>query len=59
MEYSPDQELKDLIEQREKVNTRIKELTLLKYEKYQNSKNIVKDDNPYSRLMALERMGVV
>lgn len=30
-----------------------------KYKKYDGMSEVVKDDNPYSRLMALKRMGVV
>lgn len=53
-------ELEELIAQREQVNSRIMELTKAQYTKYQGGdRSVVKDDNPYSRLMALEKMGVV
>ncbi len=53
-------ELEELIAKREEVNSRIQELTKAQYSKYQGGdRAVVKDDNPYSRLMALEKMGVV
>ena len=60
MESEIKQELESLQKERDKVNKRIQELTALQYKKYSNEKRgEVKDDNPYSRLMALEKMGVV
>jgi hypothetical protein len=53
---------KDLIErlsaERKIIDDRIKEIVAKSYTKYGMSE-VVKDDNPYSRLMALKKMGIV
>ena len=53
-----DELLKELIVQRSEINVRIQKLLEKSYRKYGMSE-IVKDDNPYSRLMALKKMGIV
>ncbi len=53
---------KDLIEklmiQRQHIDQQITEIVSKSYLKYGMSE-VVKDDNPYSRLMALKKMGIV
>jgi hypothetical protein len=53
---------KDLIErltaERKIIDKRITEIVAKSYTKYGMSE-VVKDDNPYSRLMALKKMGIV
>jgi hypothetical protein len=50
--------LEDLIQQQKLINQKIANLVATSYNKYGMSE-IVKNDNPYSRLMALKKMGVV
>lgn len=47
------------MDQRQKLNDKINDHVKEKYQKYKGMSEEVKDDNPYSRLMALKRMGVV
>ncbi|KAL4463215.1 hypothetical protein ABPG74_007216 [Tetrahymena malaccensis] len=54
-----DKELQRLLDERQKLNDKINEYVKEKYQKYKGMSEEVKDDNPYSRLMALKRMGVV
>lgn len=53
---------KDLIEklmiERKKIDHQITQIVSKSYSKYGMS-DVVKDDNPYSRLMALKKMGIV
>lgn len=53
---------KDLIEklmvERKKIDDQITQIVSKSYSKYGMS-DVVKDDNPYSRLMALKKMGIV
>ena len=53
-----DEELQNLFKQRSILNEQINSYIKDKYQKYGMSDE-VKNDNPYSRLMALKRMGVV
>lgn len=50
--------IEDLMIQRKKIDQQITEIVSKSYTKYGMS-DIVKDDNPYSRLMALKKMGIV
>lgn len=50
--------LEDLLEQQKKIGEKISALLANSYTKYGMSEE-VKNDNPYSRLMALKKMGVV
>mmetsp|Transcript_4501 Transcript_4501/g.4969 ORF Transcript_4501/g.4969 Transcript_4501/m.4969 type:complete len:383 (+) Transcript_4501:33-1181(+) len=59
MEKTFDQELKDLLTQRAEISEKITQLLMKKFKKYENMTEEVVNDNPYSRLMALKRMGVV
>ena len=52
-------ELEDLIKQRQMITEKINKLIEKKYPKFQSLTDEVKDDNPYSRLMALKKMGIV
>ena len=44
--------------ERKKIDQKISEIVSKSYNKYGMSE-VVKDDNPYSRLMALKKMGIV
>ena len=44
--------------ERKKIDNQISEIVTKSYQKYGMS-DVVKDDNPYSRLMALKKMGIV
>lgn len=46
------------MEERKKIDDKITEIVSKSYTKYGMSE-VVKDDNPYSRLMALKKMGIV
>lgn len=50
--------LEDLLEQQKNINKKIADLVNTSYAKYGMSDQ-VKNDNPYSRLMALKKMGIV
>lgn len=50
--------LEDLLEQQKKIGEKISALLTNSYSKYGMSEE-VKNDNPYSRLMALKKMGIV
>ena len=50
--------LEDLLDQQKKFNGKIVRLANASYAKYGISGQ-VKNDNPYSRLMALKKMGIV
>ena len=54
-----DTELQKLLLERQEITKKINKLIEKKYPKYQNITSEVKDDNPYSRLMALKKMGIV
>lgn len=47
-----------MIKQKKIIDDQIKGLVSKSYTKYGMSE-VVKDDNPYSRLMALKKMGIV
>lgn len=53
-----DSELQQLINQKNELERKIQEIVAKSYNKYGMSEE-VKDDNPYSRLMALKKMGIV
>ena len=44
--------------ERQRIDAQITEIVSKSYSKYGMSE-VVKDDNPYSRLMALKKMGIV
>lgn len=50
--------IEKLMQERKKIDERIKDIISKSYQKYKMSE-VVKDDNPYSRLMALKKMGIV
>jgi ubiquitin-like modifier-activating enzyme 5 len=54
-----DQELQKLLQEKKAVCDRINDYLVSKYKKYEGMSEEVINDNPYSRLMALKRMGVV
>ena len=54
-----DEELNQLLKDRQEITKKINKLIEKKYPKYQKITEEVKDDNPYSRLMALKKMGIV
>lgn len=47
-----------LRQERRQIDEQINAIVAKSYEKYGMSE-VVKDDNPYSRLMALKKMGIV
>lgn len=51
--------IRALTEQKRKIDTEIEGVYKGYLAKYADAKDTVKDDNPYSRLFALQRMGVV
>lgn len=51
-------EIELLMEEKKKIDKKITEIIHKSYKKYGMSE-VVKDDNPYSRLMALKKMGIV
>lgn len=59
MEHEVVQQIQKLAEKKKLIEDEIQKLYSQYYDKYENSKNVVKDDNPYSRLFALKKMGVV
>lgn len=50
--------LEDLLDQQKKINEKIASIVNASYTKYGMSDQ-VKNDNPYSRVMALKKMGIV
>ena len=50
--------IEKLMQERKKIDQQITEIVSKSYTKYGMSET-VKDDNPYSRLMALKKMGIV
>jgi len=50
--------LESLLAQKQALDLQIQALVAKSYNKYGMSEE-VKDDNPYSRLMALKKMGIV
>ena len=50
--------IEELVAERKKIDKQITEIVSKSYSKYGMSE-VVKDDNPYSRLMALKKMGIV
>ena len=52
-------ELEALFAQRKEITSKINELMKKQNDNYKTMSSEVKDSNPYSRLMALKRMGVV
>lgn len=51
--------LEKLLEARAAINKEINAFVLAQYEKHESNKELVVDDNPFSRLYALKKMGVV
>ena len=51
--------IQELTNQKTKIDNEIQSIYKSYLSKYQDSKDIVKDDNPYSRLFALKKMGIV
>jgi hypothetical protein len=50
--------IEKLMQERKRIDRQITEIVSKSYSKYGMSET-VKDDNPYSRLMALKKMGIV
>ncbi len=50
--------IEKLMQERKKIDQQITDIVSKSYSKYGMSET-VKDDNPYSRLMALKKMGIV
>lgn len=48
-----------LQEEKKKIEAQIQKIYSQYYEKYKDEKSLVRDDNPYSRLFALKKMGIV
>lgn len=48
-----------LAEKKKEIDNEIQKLYSTYYKKYDDKKELVKDDNPYSRLYALKKMGIV
>lgn len=59
MEKETLDQIHELLEQKSKIEEKIQKLYKEHYKKYENDKEVVKDDNPYSRLFALKKMGIV
>lgn len=53
------QQIQVLSEKKKLIEDEIQKLYSQYYDKYENTKDVVKDDNPYSRLYALKKMGIV
>ena len=49
----------ELTRQKAEIDAQIQALYSDSYKKYEDNKELVKDDNPYSRLFALKKMGIV
>ena len=52
-------ELQILLEQRRQINIKIQKYYRSFYNKYENQKDVVTSENPYSRLFALKKMGII
>mmetsp|Transcript_4853 Transcript_4853/g.4052 ORF Transcript_4853/g.4052 Transcript_4853/m.4052 type:complete len:369 (+) Transcript_4853:64-1170(+) len=59
VDLKKDTELQDLLAQKKEICDKINDYLVKKYQKYENMSSEVVNDNPYSRLMALKRMGIV
>ena len=53
------QKIAGLVAARQELTVQINSLLAEQYPKYEKMSDEVKDDNPYSRLMALQKMGIV
>lgn len=54
-----DPELQKLLEEKKKIDERIQNHYRKFYNKYDDNKETVTSENPYSRLFALKKMGIV
>jgi ubiquitin-like modifier-activating enzyme 5 len=52
-------QITELTRQKAEIDKKIQALYSDSYKKYEDNKELVKDDNPYSRLFALKKMGIV
>jgi hypothetical protein len=54
-----DQDLKNLLKQKQDIEQKIQEHYRTYYKKYESQQDTVTSENPYSRLFALKKMGIV
>lgn len=59
MEKEVIEKIQELSQKKRNIDEEIQKLYSQYYDKYENNKDLVKDDNPYSRLFALKKMGIV
>lgn len=59
MEKEVIDKIQALSAKKKEIDDQIQQLYAQYYEKYEDKKELVKDDNPYSRLFALKKMGIV